>query len=328
MTRFFMTAIALAGTLAMLGPSAIAKSPTPIPRIGVLLTGGPGTHTSFVNWLREGMRARGYREGLDYVLEPRFARGNKPRVSELAQKLVHEKVDVIVPIGLIAALEAAKATRTIPIVVGTTSRILGTGLVQSLAKPGGNVTGMTSFGLEIAAKRLEILNETLPQLSRVALVYESLSTIPPLAARSVREAGRERGIDVRNFAFKTSKEISPAFSEMKEAQTDALIVLIGRFTSVHRKRLINLALEWQIPSMCWMPAMVKSGCLMSYGNARADLLHRAAGFVDRILKGAKPADLPIEQPTKFYLTLNLKTARALGITFPRSVLLRADKVIE
>jgi len=324
----YLSILFLLTALAVPAGMAGAQEPAKVPRIGVLLTGSPTTHTQFVNWLREGMKEHGYVDGRDYQLEARFARRNRPKVGELARELVRRKVDVIVPMGLGAAREAAEATRTIPIVVGTTSRILGTGLVRSLTKPGGNVTGMTSASVEISTKRLQLLAEVVPGFSRVALAYEFTGTASPPAAQRIRDVGKTMGIDVRLFPFKTPNEFLGAFSEMKKTRTDALIFIVSRFTSVHRRRLINLANEWQIPAMCWQPSMVRMGCLMSYGSSRADIVRRSASFVVRILRGAKPADLPIERPTRFYLTLNLRTAKAIGVTFPASILLRADNVIE
>lgn len=296
-------------------------------RIGILLTGTPETHGKYVSWLRDGMRQRGYVEGQSFVLEPRFARKIRARWRQLAEDLVRQKVDVIVAIGIGPAREAAKASRTIPIVLGTASDLVGSGLVASLARPGGNITGMTSLAQELGGKRLELLKEALPRMSRVAVLYRPEGT-SLTGARRTQAAGKVLGIDVQMLPVNKPADFDGAFKEMKKGRADALVLILSGTTSVHRKRLTGLAAKSLIPVMCPAPAWAKTGCFMSYGAARSDLIRRSAGFVDRILKGAKPADLPVEQPTKFDLVLNMKTAKALGITIPPSILLRATEVIE
>jgi len=293
-------------------------------RIGYLKNGRIGPNEKA---FREGLRKLGYVEGQNIVIEWRPAKGKLDRLPELAAELVRLKVDCIVAIGLGPTGIAKRATTTIPIVMGNASGDpVQHGLVASLARPGGNVTGVISVSSDLAGKRLEVLKETLPKLSRVAILWIPTS---PSAAYHVREtevAARKLGVQLQSLEVRRADDIEKAFRAAGKRSADALIVVAAGGMSRHRKRILDLAVETRLPVMSGAP-WVRRGALMSYATDSRELRRRAATYVDKILKGAKPADLPIEQPTKFDLVINLKTAKQLGITIPREVLYRADKVI-
>ena len=230
-------------------------------------------------------------------------------------------------IGLTPAREAAKATGKIPIVVAFASDLVGSGLVASLARPGGNVTGMTALARELDAKRLQLVTEALPGVSRVALLFNPTKGALAAAAQTKSAAG-PLGIKIQEAHVRGPDEFVGAFAAMAGGRAGAVIMLVGRVTGAHRRRFIALATAQNLPTMCWRPAMVRDGCLMSYGADRGHMVHRAAAYVAKILKGANPAELPVEQPTRFDLAINLKTAKTLGVTFPPSILLRATEVVE
>ncbi len=314
---------------------AILASTTPAPaqqaekvyRVGLLSPGSARTHGGRLESLRQGMRDAGYVEGRDIFIEARWASGKRSQLSALAVDLVRKKADVIVVIGIAAARAAKKASETIPIVVALGTDLVGSGLVKSLAKPGGNVTGLQTLSLELSAKRLELLKNAIPKLSRVAILFNPVkSALEGVKHAKIAASGLK--INIQAVPVKARQEIEPAFKMITKEHAEALILIVSRFVDVHRMQLIELAKKFKIPAMCWRPEMARAGCLMSYGADRFDMVRRAATYVDKILKGANPADLPVALPTKYDLVVNLKTAKALGITLPPSILLRADKVIE
>ncbi len=303
-----------------------AQQPKKVYRIGYLKNNRIGRNEEA---FREGLRKLGYVEGQNIVIEWRPANGKIDRLPELAAELVSLKVDCIVAVGLGPTGIAKRATTTIPIVMGNASGDpVQHGLVASLARPGGNVTGVISVSSGLAGKRLEILKETLPKVSRVAILWVSTS---PSAAYHVREteaAARVLGVELRSVEVRRTEDIEKAFRSAGKRSADALIVVSPGGMSRHRKRILDLAVETQLPVMYTTAGWVRRGGLMSYATDSRELRRRAATYVDKILKGAKPADLPIEQPRKFDLVINLKTAKALGLTIPPAVLLQATKVIK
>ncbi len=320
----------LVATLAFLAAtySATAQQPGKIYRIGVLGTSSERVQGVFVEFLRSGLRDAGYVDGRNIVLDVRFGNSNRRRIAEQAAELVRRKVDVIVVFGLGAAYAVAKKSKTIPIVIGIAPDLLSSGLVASLAKPGGNVTGMTSRSLDLLTKWLQLTKEILPDASRVAVLFNPIQRTSPSSIKYLKSAAASIGVTIHEAPVRAPGDFEEAFAAMARARADALIMFPGRVTGGNRRELIALAGRWKIPAICWRPALVRLGCLMSYGANRAHVVRRSASYVTRILRGAKAADLPIEQPTKFQFVLNLKAAKALGITFPPAILLRATEVIE
>ena len=299
-----------------------AQQPGKIPRVGVLRPGAPAdlTEDSF----RQGLRELGYLEGKNIIVEYRYAEGRLDQLPELATEMVRLKPDVIV-VGSTRFAEAAKqATSTIPIVV-IGGDVVGAGLVSSLAHPGGNVTGLTAISPDLSGKRLALLVDVVPKLSRVGVIWYPGRDEDELKQTEI--AGRALGIAIQSIRVQAVKEFDSAYAAMKKERVNGVIVIQGGFTLFHRKELIHLAAKNQLPAMCEQSTWSDDGCLMSYGPSQTDRSRRAALFVDKILKGAKPADLPVEQPTKFELVINLKTAKQIGLTIPPNVLARADRVI-
>ena len=243
-------------------------------------------------------------------------------------ELIDLKVDLIVTFGGPASEAAKKATSTIPIVMSMTGDVAAIGLIASLARPGANVTGISEEGTKLSAKRLEILRETVPQVSRVAVLWNTGDHAMMLRYGEVERAARILRVALQPLGVREPEDLDAAFSAMARNRPDALFVLTDSLTTVHRKRILELSATGRIPAMYEFAFLVQDGGLMSYGPNFDDMFRRAALYVDRILKGAKPSDLPVEQPTRYYLVINLKTAKALGVTIPPSVLLRADRIIE
>ncbi len=296
-------------------------------RIGVLGTASERVQGVFVEFLRSGLRDAGYVDGRNIVLGVRFGNANRRRIAEQAAELVRRKVDVIVVFGLGVAYAVAKKSKTIPIVIGIAPDLLSSGLVASLAKPGGNVTGMSMRSSDLVAKWLQLTKEILPEASRVAVLFNPIQRTKK-NVQDMKSAAVSIGVTIQEVPVRAPGDFEEAFAAMARQRADALIMIPGRVTGGNRRQLIALAGTRRIPVVCWRPALVRLGCLMSYGANRAQVVRRSASYVARILRGAKAADLPIEQPTKFEFVLNLKTAKALGITFPPSILLRATEVIE
>jgi putative ABC transport system substrate-binding protein len=320
--------IALAACLGPLGLASAADTQQPAPprRIGVLL-GGFSLDDKDVQAFRQGLLDAGYSEGRDVVIEWRSASGDYARVPELAADLVHRKVEVIVVTTTIAAQAVKRATSTIPIVMARVADPVGSGLVASLAHPGGNVTGLSMMMAELSAKRLQLLKEAIPRITRVAVLWNPVTPWHAKVVEDLKAAAPSLSIELKLVDVRTPEEFGPAFSAVSRARAQALYVIEDAFFFTHRATLLKLASKARLPIIYAYRAFADEGGLMSYGANSGDLFRRSAGYVDKILRGAKPGDLPIEQPTKFELVVNLNTAKALGITIPESILLRADEVI-
>jgi putative ABC transport system substrate-binding protein len=296
-------------------------------RIGFLGAASASGFARRVDALRAGLRDLGYVEGKNLVIEFRWAEGKYERLPELAAELVRLKVDVIVTHGPVGSLAAKSATTTIPIVVTAVGDAIALGLVASLARPGGNVTGMASLSSEVTAKRLELLKDAFPRTRQVAVLLnaDSPATIPTLRAMEATAASLK--LELQQFPVRGPGEFDGAFAAMAKRRVDAVVVLDDGMLAAHVGAIAKLAAKMRLPSI-GLGEFAEAGGLMAYGVNRVESFHRAAYFVDRILKGAKPADLPVEQATRFETVLNLKTAKALGLQFPQAVLARADRVIE
>jgi len=308
---------------------AEAQPAAKVYRIGYLGTTQATAQTSPVlDALLGRLQELGYVEGRNLLIERRFSEGSRnERYRALATELVNLKVDLIVAPGTPTALAAKEATSTIPIVMVVVGDPVGARLIASLARPGGNVTGMSSSGPDIVAKQLELLREIAPRLSRVAVLWNATSTADVASLKELEVAARTLRVRLQPIDVRSAKEIESAFTTMTKQRAEALIPLDGPFTFVHRRRIVDLAVQHRLPTSTFQRLFPEAGALMSYGPSFTDLARRAATYVDKILKGGKPADLPAEQPTRFELVINLKTAKALGLTIPQSLLQRADEVI-
>jgi len=317
--------IALA--LASLRP-AEAQQPVRVPRIGFLSAVPFSTMSVRVEALRQGLRELGYVEGQNIVIEYRFAEGKLDQVSDNAAELVRLKVDAMVTAGATDTRAAKRATSTIPIVMAFDSDPVGSGYVASLARPGGNITGLSSLSPEITGKQLELLKDIVPRLSRVAVLWTSIEPGNALALKETEGAARALGLKLQYVEVRSSDDLESAFKTATRERSQALVVLRNPVFGPHRTQLMELLAKSRLPVMFPRRDYVESGGLMSYGASDTDLFRRAAMYVDKILKGAKPADLPVEQPTKFEFIINLKAAKQIGLTIPPNVLARADKVIK
>jgi putative ABC transport system substrate-binding protein len=302
-----------------------AQSTSKLYRIGYLTAGAPPAPTlaSFSNALRE----LGWIEGKTFVLETRYADNHLDRLPGLAAELVQLDVDVIVAIGTLAPLAAKRATSTIPIVMLAGDPV-GSGIVSNLARPGGNITGTSLNSPELAGKRLQLLKEMLPRIATVAVLWNEANPYPALVFAQTEAAGRTLGIRILSMPVHNSSDVPKALGAALRGGAGGLITVEDPLTGSHRAQIVDFAARNRLPAMYGFREFVDVGGLLSYGAQLADLSRRGAQYVDKILKGAKPGDLPIEQPTKFELVINLKTAKALGLTIPQSILLRADEVIE
>ena len=308
--------------------SVDAQQAGKVRRIGYLTVPTRESAEFGVKAFQQGLRDLGWVEGQNLAIEYRFADGKLDRLPDLAAELVRLKVDIIVVGATPAALAAKNATTTIPIVMVLAVDPVGMGLVASLARPGGNITGLTTTagGLEIIGKQLELLKAVVPKVSRVAFLSDPTDPLHAMRLREIEVAGRALGVKLQLLEARGPGEFDSAFAAMTRERAGALLVAGTFFT--HQTRIIDLAVKGRLPSMFTQREAVEAGGLMAYATNLADLFRRAATYVDKILKGAKPADLPVEQPTKFELIINLKTAKVLGLTIPKSVLIRADKLIE
>ena len=277
---------------------------------------------------RQGLRESGYIEGNNIIIEYRWAEGKVDRLPELASDLVDIGVDIIVAVGTPPVLAAKQATNTIPIVAANADNLVELGVAASLARPGGNVTGSTRVDADFSAKRLELLKQALPRLSRLAVLSHGALGGDQEELREIQAAARTSGIQIYSFTAQEPEQFLPAYTEMIKRRADALIFFTSAFTSFHRAQLVELAIDNRLPTMCGGASWSDVGCFMSYGPNVLALYKRAAVFVDKVLKGTKPADIPIEQPTKFEFLVNLKTAKQIGVTIPPNVLARADRVIK
>jgi putative ABC transport system substrate-binding protein len=308
--------------------AAIAQQPEKIPKIGYL-SPRSATLRERDESFRQGLRELGYVEGKNIVIEYRFAEGKFDRLPELAAELVNLKVDVVVSEVTQASLAAKGATTTIPIVIQGVSDPVGTGLVASLARPGGNVTGTSAMSSEVIGKALQLLKDVVPKLTRVAVLWNPDNAI--FQAQMLKETQTAAGalkLELQIFAARNPDELDKAFAAIDKARVGALLVLSDPIFILHRAQIVDLARMSRLPAMYGTREFAAAGGLMAYGPDYADLFRRAAFYVDKILRGARPADLPVEQPTKFELILNVKTAKTLGLAFPTPLLGRADEVIE
>jgi len=306
---------------------AEAQQPAKIPRIGVLSLGPAAIPSTRVEAFRQGLRDLGYVEGKNLAIEYRFAEGNFKRLRELAADLVALKVNVIMTWGTPQILAVKQATNTIPIVMAFSADPVRDGFVASLARPGGNITGLSSLSPELSGKRLELLKETFPQLARVGVLWDPADPGATANVKETETAGQALGVQVQPLEVRSQKDFQDAFKAANEGRARALILQQTNLTNTHRKEIVELATKHRLPTMLGESGIMDTGGLMSYGPNYSDLFRRAAVYVDKILKSTKPADIPVEQPTKFEFVINLKTAKQIGLTIPPNVLARADRVI-
>jgi putative ABC transport system substrate-binding protein len=314
--------------LVMCGAMATAQQPKKVPRIGLLTVNPPQAIATRLEAFRRGLRDLGYVEGQNIVIEWRSADGKVERMPELVAELVRLNVDVIVTGGPAATRPAKEATGTIPIVMGFDSDPVGNGFVASLARPGGNITGLSSLYREISGKRLELLKEIVPGLSRVAVIGSSFEPGNAQTLRDTELAAGALGVQLQYLEVQNPKDIESVFRAASKVRADAVLVLVSPVLDSQRTQIAQLAVKSRLPVIHPQPEYVETGGLVTYGVSISDLFRRAATYVDKILKGTKPAELPIEQPTKFEFIVNLKAARQIGLTIPPNVLARADRVIK
>jgi putative ABC transport system substrate-binding protein len=323
--RVFVTGL---GALLVAPSAAEAQQAGKVYRIGILSTGSVSSNLHLFQVFQQQLRELGYIEGQNIAFEFRGADGKNEQLPARATDLVKLKVDVVVTVGTPAAAAAKQVTSTIPIVTAIVADPVGAGLVTSLARPGGNLTGIADLDDELTGKRLGLLKEAVPGLAHVALMWKRGNPAHKTALREAEVAARTMELQLQRVDVGTASELQPAFVVMARARVGALILAADSMFAVHVAQLLDAATKSRLPTMFWRRDFVAAGGLMSYGTVYPELFRRAAVYVDRVLKGAKPADLPMEQPTKFELVINLKTAKALGLTIPPSLLLRADQVIE
>ena len=297
-------------------------------KVGVLSPFTPAGADAWHHAFRQGLRDLGWIEGKNIAVEYRFAEGKNDRLPALAADLVRLKVDVIVTAVNTDTLAARNATKTIPIVMASAGDPVGFGLVDSLAHPGGNVTGLSQIAPELSGKRLELLKEIVPNLSRVAALWNPKGTTSPITWKESQSPAHELGLRLQSIEVVRPEDFNNAIEEAKKGRAGALAILPDPLFAGNLPRLAELASKNRLPSVFHLVEFVDAGGLLAYGPDRSDMYRRAATYVDKILKGAKPADLPVEQPTKFELVINLKTAKQIGLTIPPNVLARADKVLK
>jgi putative ABC transport system substrate-binding protein len=321
--------IALSGIAATIWPLGSRGQQTEkVYKIGVLSAGSPSPAPRLRFVFRDSLRQLGWMQGKNFTFESKFAENKLDRLPGLAAELVSLDVDVIIAIGTLAPIAAKQATSTIPIVMTSAGDPTGSGLVASLARPGGNVTGLSLMVPDLGAKRLELLRELLPEISRVAILWNAANPYPALVFKETLSAARTLGIDLQSLEVRAPADLDAALAAATHQRAEGLITVGDPLTFDNRAKIAEFAAGGRLPSVSDLSDFTEAGGLMSYGADIADLFRRGMSFVDRILKGAKPADLPVEQPTKFELVINLKTAEALGLTVPPLLLARADAVIE
>jgi putative tryptophan/tyrosine transport system substrate-binding protein len=318
----------IASVLVVTGAVTQAQQATKIPRIGFLGASSASALAARIEAFRQGLRELGYVEGKNIVIEWRSAEGKLDRLSALAAELVRLKVDVIVTTGPSPTRPAKEATSTIPIVMAFDNDPVGNGFVVSLARPGGNITGLSTLAPEISGKQLELLKEIVPKLSRVAVLGDSTLAGNAQALKEVELAAGTFGVKVQYLDVRGPKDIETVFRAANKGRADAVVVLTSPVFNPYRTEIADLAVKNRLPAIYSTPEFVEDGGLMTYGVSLNDLYRRAARYVDKILKGAKPGDLPVEQPKKFEFIINLKTAKQINLTIPPNVLARADRVIK
>ena len=330
--RTSLRAFAIAALLlavATVGPPADAQQASKTAKIGILSATTPAALAPSVEAFKQGLRELGWVEGKSFVLEVRYGEGKVERLSELARELVALKMHVIVTPADLSIAAIKRETQTIPIVMALSSDPVGAGFVASLARPGGNITGLSNISPELSGKRVELLREAVPGLSRLALLWNPEVRGAVLDYKEAASAARSLRVEVKSVEASRAEDLDRAFSTITSWRAQALMLPgINPVGFANRAQIVSFAQRNRLPSMFPTKEYVDSGGLMSYGPSLVDLFRRAAGYVDKILKGAKPADLPVQQPTKFELVINLKTAKVLGLTLPQSLLRRADDVIQ
>src|SRR3990172_1831051 len=327
MNKAGLSSLALCAVLFALSLPAEPQQPKKVPRIGFLATVSPSTISDRVEAFRQGLRELGYVEGKNIVIEWRYAEGKADRLPGLAAELVRLKVDLIVTAGSPVTRSAKEATSTIPIVMGLDPDPVGNGFVASLARPGGNITGLSTLSPEISGKQLELLKETVTKLSRVAVLGNSTSPGNAQALSEMELAAGALKVKLQYLDVLSPKDIETTFRAASKGRAGAVLVLPSPVLTSQRTQIVDLAVKSRLPAIYWRSDFVEAGGLMSYGASQNDLDRRAATYVDKILKGRTPADLPVEQPMKFEFIVNLKAAKQIGLTIPPNVLVRADKVI-
>ena len=326
--RWLVTVVLLAPAL-MLPVAAAAQPAGRVWKIGILEPFHPAVRAELIAAFRDGMRQLGHEEGRAYVLESRFAAGKLELLPEMAGDLVKQNVDVILASSTQAIRAAQQATKTIPIIMTTVGDPVGPGFVASLAKPGGNITGVTIQAPDLIAKRLQFLKEAVPQMTRVAVVWDSRIPHEVEGFKEAEGAAPSLGVTIMSFEVKGAADLESSFAAMARDGANGLLVFENAITVDNSKRIVDLALKHRLPGAYGLRNFADAGGLMVFGPVRADNYRKAAVFVDKILKGgAKPADLPVEQPTKFELILNVKAAKAHNLSLPPSLVLRADRLIE
>jgi putative tryptophan/tyrosine transport system substrate-binding protein len=323
-----MILLALCSLLLAPGHAAVAQQPTKVHRIGYLNAVSPSTVSDRIEALRQGLRELGYVEGKNIVIELRYAEGTLDRLPALADELIRLKVDVIVTSGPLPTRVTKEATASIPIVMAQDADPVGNGFVASLGRPGGNITGLSAQRPELWGKQLELMKETIPKLSRVAVFGTSTQPGNTQSLKQTEIAAGAFRVNLQYLDILVPKDIASAFRAAGKEQADAVLIMVpSSVAASHRKEIVESALKSRLPTTYPQSQYVEAGGLMSYGVSIVDLNRRAATYVDKILRGAKPADLPVEQPTKFEFFINLKAAKQIGLTIPPNVLARADRVI-
>jgi putative ABC transport system substrate-binding protein len=323
-----ITVFSLSALISALCLSVEAQQPGKLSRVGYVSTTGTVTSDASFAALREGLRDLGHFEGKNILFEYRGAEGKPDRIPGFIVELVQHKVDILFCPNLPAIHAAKETTKTIPIVMVSNVDPVELGIVDSFARPGGNITGLTLQSLELAGKRLELLKEIFPKLKRVGLVWNTGDQSMNLITKQVQAAAPTLGVTLQPYGVKNPEDFGGIFEKISQNPPDALFSIADRLISSQRKQILEFGVKSKIPTMFDAAPAVEAGALMAYGPTRAEVSRRAAIFVDKILKGAKPADLPVEQPTKFELVINLKTAKQIGLTIPQNVLMRADKVVK
>ena len=325
--RAIVRTVALASSLFAAPLAAEAQKAEKVYRIGVLDT-VPMAQNANLEAFRQGLRELGYVEGQHFVIEYRAPASRGSEFANLAAELVRLKVDLILTRGTAAVTAAKNATRTIPIVMAASGDPLGVGVVAGLARPGGNVTGLSALTAEVAGKRLQLLRDAIPGLRRIAAVFDKGTGLAlATQSRATEQAARSLGLEPRILPIDTAEDLGPAFDAALKQRADAVVVGLGPVLQGHVDRVVELTTTHRLPSAFASREFVEAGGLMAYGVSYPESYRRAASYVDRILKGAKPGDLPVEEPTKFEFVINLKSAKALGLAIPQSVLLRADTIV-